>query len=122
MSQKSELGPHAHEKQMPSWLVKLLQEQDGVYKTGTRLDSHGNLKKVRTCPNMAGGIIPVLEQLLDQDDYVKFAYLCDPAVKHVSKLRREGKGAFCVEIFANRERGLLWVPQHSDDVFLYHRC
>lgn len=89
--QKSELGPHAHEKQMPSWLVKLLQDQDGAYKTGTRLDTHGNLKKVRMCPNMAGGIIPVLEQLLDQDEYVEFAYLCDPAVKHVSKLRREGE-------------------------------
>jgi hypothetical protein len=94
LSQKSELGPHAHEKQMPSWLVKLLQEQDGAYKTGTRLDTHGNLKKVRMCPNMAGGIIPVLEQLLDQAEYVEFAYLCHPAVKHVSKLKREGKGAF----------------------------
>jgi hypothetical protein len=40
---------------------------------------------------MADGIIPVLEQLLEQDDYVEFAYLCDSAVKHVSKLRREGK-------------------------------
>ena len=76
---------------MPSWLVKLLQEQDGAYKTGTRLDNHGNLKKVKMCPNMTRGIIPVLEQLLDQDLYVEFAYLCDSAVRHVSKLRREGK-------------------------------
>ncbi|PMD43403.1 DUF1671-domain-containing protein [Hyaloscypha variabilis F] len=90
---KSELGPHAHEKQMPSWLVKLLQEQDGAYKSGTRLDNHGKLYKVKWRPNMARGIIPVLEQLLYQDMYVEFAYLCDPAVKHVSKLRREG--GFC---------------------------
>ena len=76
---------------MPSWLVKLLQEKDGAYKMGPRLDNHGNLRKVKMCPNMTKGIISVLEQLLNQDLFVEFAYLCDPAVRHVSKLKREGK-------------------------------
>jgi hypothetical protein len=76
---------------MPSWLVKLLQEQDGAFKSGVRLDNHGNMRKVRWRRNMAPGIIPVLEQLLEQDVFVEFAYLCDPAVRHVSKLKREGK-------------------------------
>jgi hypothetical protein len=76
---------------MPSWLVKLLQEQDGAYKSGVRIDNNGNMRKVRWCRNMAPGIIPVLEQLLDQDLFVEFAYLCDPAVRHVSKVKREGK-------------------------------
>jgi hypothetical protein len=76
---------------MPSWLVKLLQEQDGAYKSGVRIDNNGNMRKVRWRRNMAPGIIPVLEQLLDQDVFVEFAYLCDPAVRHVSKVKREGK-------------------------------
>jgi hypothetical protein len=76
---------------MPSWLAKLLEEKDGAYKTGTRLDYHGKLRKVNICPNMTRGIIQVLEQLLNQDPFVEFAYLCDPAVRHVSKLKREGE-------------------------------
>ncbi|ESZ99444.1 hypothetical protein SBOR_0206 [Sclerotinia borealis F-4128] len=90
--QKSELGPHAHEKQMPQWLVKLLQA-DGQYKTINRLNADGQLRRVKYCPNQAEGIIPVLAQLLDQDSATSYAYLCDPAVLHVSKLLREG--GFC---------------------------
>ncbi|KAF5879623.1 putative peptidase family c78 protein [Botrytis fragariae] len=89
---KAELGPHAHEKQMPSWLVKLLQA-DGQYKTINRINADGQLRRVKYCPNQADGIIPVLSQLLDQDRSVSYAYLCDPAVLHVSKLMREG--GFC---------------------------
>ncbi|KAF4634667.1 hypothetical protein G7Y89_g3448 [Cudoniella acicularis] len=89
---KSELGPHANEKQMPSWLVKLL-ESDGEMTTVNRLDGDGKLKKVKFCPNRTSGILPVLEQLLRQDRSTEYAYLCDPAVKHVSKLKREG--GFC---------------------------
>lgn len=88
--QKAELGPHANEKQMPQWLVKLLQA-DGQYKTINRINADGQLRRVKYCPNQADGIIPVLAQLLDQDRAVSYAYLCDPAVLHVSKLLREGK-------------------------------
>lgn len=89
---KSELGPHAHEKQMPSWLVKLLEE-DGAIKIVSRLGHDGKLRKQRICPNMTAGLIPVLAQLLHQDEATEYAYLCDSVVKHVSKLKREG--GFC---------------------------
>ncbi|KAF8859589.1 DUF1671-domain-containing protein [Acephala macrosclerotiorum] len=89
---KSELGPHAHEKQMPSWLVKLLKEKDGemttIYPT-----INGRQKRLRYCPNQTAEILPVIEQFLDQDEATAYAYTCDPAVRHVSKLKREG--GFC---------------------------
>lgn len=75
---------------MPTWLVKLLEE-DGAVKTVSRLSLDGKLRKVRICPNMTAGLIPVLEQLLYQDRETEYAYLCSPAVRHVSKLKREGK-------------------------------
>jgi hypothetical protein len=74
---------------MPSWLVKLL-ETDGQTTTVNRLDADGKLRKVRVCLNRAAGIIPVLQQLLNQDKTTDYAFLCDPAVRHVSKLKREG--------------------------------
>ncbi|TVY85181.1 Zinc finger with UFM1-specific peptidase domain protein [Lachnellula suecica] len=89
---KSELGPYAREKQMPSSLVKLL-ETDGQTTTVNRLDVDRKLRSVKFCANQAEGIIPVLEQLLRQDKTTNYAYLCSPAVKHVSKLKREG--GFC---------------------------
>jgi hypothetical protein len=81
---------------MPPWLVKLLleedgaQEEDGALKATNQIDSDGKLRKTKICPNMQAGVIPVLEQLLNQDVYTEYAYLCDPAVRHVSKLRKEG--------------------------------
>ncbi|KAM3071981.1 hypothetical protein ACMFMG_008448 [Clarireedia jacksonii] len=89
---KSDLGAYAHEKQMPPWLVRLLQA-DGEIKTINRLDSDGKYRKMRYCINQAPDIIPIITQLLDQDPMVHYAYLCDPAVLHVSKLSREG--GFC---------------------------
>ena len=74
---------------MPAWLVNLL-ESDGDVTTINRLSESGRLTKVKVCVNQAGGILPVLGQLLAQDSYTDFAYLCHPAVKHVSKLKREG--------------------------------
>ncbi|TVY58650.1 Zinc finger with UFM1-specific peptidase domain protein [Lachnellula cervina] len=89
---KSELGPHANEKQMPPWLVELL-ESDGATTTENRLGTDGKLRKAQVCKNHAADIIPVLEQLLHQDKNTQYAYLCDPAVRHVSKLKKEG--GFC---------------------------
>ena len=78
---------------MPSWLVKLLEE-DGAVKTTNVLERDGAMRKVKICPNMTAGIVPVLEQLFDQDEQVEYAYFCDPAVRHVSKLRKEGTFSF----------------------------
>lgn len=36
------------------------------------------------------GVISVLEQLLGQSKSTEYAFLCDPAVQHVSKLKKEG--------------------------------
>lgn len=90
MAKKSELGPHANEKQMPPWLVKLLEEKDGEITTINRIDGHGKTRKVKVCPNRSEDILPVLHQLLKQDKDVDYAYLCHPSVRHVSKLKREG--------------------------------
>ncbi|KAI1633659.1 peptidase family C78-domain-containing protein [Biscogniauxia mediterranea] len=69
---KAELGKYAHEKQMPDWLVSLLK--NGKYVS-------------------AEGVIPVLQQLLEQNPSTTCAWLCHPAVQHISKLRKEG--GFC---------------------------
>ncbi|KAI1429473.1 peptidase family C78-domain-containing protein [Xylaria sp. FL1777] len=68
----SELGKHAYEQQMPDSLVEMLRKQK------------------YTC---AEGIIPVLTKLLEQNSSTEYAYLCHPAVQHISKLR--GEGGFC---------------------------
>ncbi|KAL2128378.1 hypothetical protein VTI74DRAFT_9271 [Chaetomium olivicolor] len=69
---KSQLGKYAHEERMPDWLVTLLRKEGQV---------------------TSQGVIPVLAQLLEQSTSTKYAYLCHPCVKHVSKLKREG--GFC---------------------------
>ncbi|KAI1736158.1 peptidase family C78-domain-containing protein [Xylaria scruposa] len=69
---KSELGKHAYENRMPDSLVALLK--NGKYTS-------------------AEGIIPALARLLEQSPSTEYAFLCDPAVQHISKLR--GEGGFC---------------------------
>lgn len=69
---KAELGRHAHEKQMPDWLVQMLKRDGQV---------------------VGHDVIPVLRQMLEQSASTEYAYLCHPCVQHVSKLRREG--GFC---------------------------
>ncbi|RYP41144.1 hypothetical protein DL769_011643 [Monosporascus sp. CRB-8-3] len=65
---KAELGRYAHEDRMPDRLVSLLR--NGRYVSSE-------------------GIIPVIEQLLQQSPMTRYAYLCHPCVQHISKLRRE---------------------------------
>ncbi|KAI0866172.1 peptidase family C78-domain-containing protein [Xylaria cubensis] len=69
---RSELGKHAYENRMPDSLVALLK--NGKYTS-------------------AEGIIPALARLLEQSPSTEYAFLCDPAVQHISKLR--GEGGFC---------------------------
>jgi hypothetical protein len=120
--QKSELGPYAHEKEMPSWLVRLLKKEDGVIRTTNHYNKHGGLVRTEVRCNMEAGMIPVLHQLLEQDSTVKYAYLCDPAVKHVSKLAREGKRELLSLAWSilTYNRWFLWISQHSDVEFLYN--
>lgn len=74
---------------MPPWLVKLL-ESDGKVQVLNRLISGGKLRKVKTS-NHAEGILTVLVQLFNQDPSTNYVYLCHPSVKHISKLRKEGR-------------------------------
>ncbi|TDZ14139.1 Ubiquitin carboxyl-terminal hydrolase ZUFSP [Colletotrichum orbiculare MAFF 240422] len=69
---KAELGKYAHEQHMPHWLVSLLHSGGAVTNDG---------------------VISVIEQLLQQSRSTEYAYLCHPAVQHVSKLKKEG--GFC---------------------------
>lgn len=41
--------------------------------------------------NDLSGVIPVLEQLLEQSSATQYAYLCHSCVHHVSRLKKEGK-------------------------------
>ncbi|CAI6100516.1 unnamed protein product [Clonostachys chloroleuca] len=69
---KSDLGRHHNENHMPEWLVSILERNEGVCKEG---------------------IVPILQQLLDQCPTTEYAYVCSPCVTHISKTRREG--SFC---------------------------
>ncbi len=40
--------------------------------------------------HMRVGVFPVLHQLLHQCTLTEYAYLCNPCVVHVSKLKKEG--------------------------------
>ncbi|KAI0379966.1 DUF1671-domain-containing protein [Hypomontagnella monticulosa] len=69
---KKELGQYHDEERMPNWLISLLKRK-------VKVDQRG--------------VIPVLEKLLQQSDTTSYAYLCHPAARHISKLKREG--SFC---------------------------
>ncbi|KXG52361.1 Peptidase C78, ubiquitin fold modifier-specific peptidase 1/ 2 [Penicillium griseofulvum] len=77
---RSELGPYAHEKKMPSWLKKMLESSD-------------KLKRRETVENETDHLIPVLARLCEQDKSVQRAFFCSPKVRHICKMRREG--GFC---------------------------
>lgn len=90
--QRSELGPHAHEKKMPSWLKKML-EKGGSTSKQTQITSDGKLARKEVVENETDHLIPVLARLCEQDKTVQRAFFCSPKVRHVCKLRREG--GFC---------------------------
>ena len=90
--QKAELGPHAHEDNMPAWLRRQLEDGAKVTCKNT-ISLDGKLVKVETVANETRDIIPVLAQLCQQDRSVQRAFLCHPNVQHVAKMSREG--GFC---------------------------
>lgn len=107
---------------MPSWLVKLLQTEDGAVKTVNKVDGDGKLKRTKVCENHVADVIPVIQQLLEQDPLTDYAYLCHPNVKHISKLKREGKlFPHCGRgwIFTVISRWLLWIQKHSNGDILH---
>ncbi|KAE8147368.1 DUF1671-domain-containing protein [Aspergillus avenaceus] len=89
---RTELGPYAHEKQMPSWLRKLLEI--GTKSIRSRgVTSGGTIQGHRKARNEASGIIPTLVRLCKEDRSVRRAFLCSAKVLQVSKIPNEG--GFC---------------------------
>ncbi|KAL1886361.1 hypothetical protein Plec18167_000291 [Paecilomyces lecythidis] len=89
---RTELGPHAHEKQMPSWLRKMLENGASVIRIN-RIGLNGTLERHETVENETAGLVPVLMQLSQQDKSVQRAFFCSEQVRHVFKMRMEG--GFC---------------------------
>ncbi|KAJ5693344.1 hypothetical protein N7462_002767 [Penicillium macrosclerotiorum] len=89
---RSELGPHAHEKKMPSWLRKML-EKGGRTTKQTHITNDGRLARHTKVENETDHLIPVLAKLCEQDPSVQRAFLCSPNVRHICKMSREG--GFC---------------------------
>ncbi|KAF5864975.1 hypothetical protein ETB97_005862 [Aspergillus alliaceus] len=74
---RAELGPHAHEKQMPSWLRKLLQKGAKTMESNTNTPD-GTLWRQQSFENETNDVIPVLVRLCEQDKTVQRAFFCSP--------------------------------------------
>ncbi|KAG5287078.1 DUF1671 domain-containing protein [Histoplasma ohiense] len=89
---RSELGPYAHEKQMPSWLRNMLEEGAKVT-VSNQIQADGTLRRVEHVANETSNLIPVLARLCELDETVEQVFLCHPTVRHVFKMPKEG--GFC---------------------------
>ncbi|OGM42446.1 hypothetical protein ABOM_008261 [Aspergillus bombycis] len=89
---RTELGPYAHEKQMPSWLRKLLEKGVKITESNT-IAPDGTLRKHHSMENETADVVPVLARLCEQDKSVQRAFFCSPKVHQVSKMPKEG--GFC---------------------------
>ncbi|XRM48969.1 hypothetical protein ABZX51_011866 [Aspergillus tubingensis] len=89
---RTELGPHAHEKQMPSWLRRMLERGSMSIFTNT-IASDGTLRRREAVENETRDVIPVLARLCEQDKSVQRAFFCSPKVHQISKIPKEG--GFC---------------------------
>lgn len=90
--QKNELGPHAHEEQMPTWL-RVQLERGAKISVVNEIGPDGQLIRVETVANETRALLRVIAQLCEQDQSVEQIYLCHPDVQHVVKMSREG--GFC---------------------------
>ncbi|KAL9611306.1 MAG: hypothetical protein Q9167_004030 [Letrouitia subvulpina] len=89
---KADLGPHAHEKRMPTWLYNQL-ELGAKVTVSHHIGQDGELLRVETVANETRGILSVLAQLCEQDLTLSNVYLCHPGVQYVAKTANEG--GFC---------------------------
>ena len=87
-----ELGPHAFEERMPSWLYKQLVHGAHVQIVNT-IGSDGSLVQIEKVENETPNLIPVIAQLCNQDHSLSKVFLCHPATKHIFKTHKEG--GFC---------------------------
>lgn len=89
---KADLGPYAHEKKMPTWLIRLLEDGAKV-SISNKIGHDGKLVKVEIISNETPNLVPVLARLSKLDRKVTRAFYCNPFVRHVAKLPHEG--GFC---------------------------
>jgi len=101
---KKELGPHAYEEEMPSWLYKQLEQGPPITWTN-QIGRDGQLIRVEKIANETPGLIPVLGQLCAADKHVSKAWLCSTGVKHIYKMHREG--GFCG--YRNIQMQISWM-------------
>ncbi|OJJ06904.1 hypothetical protein ASPVEDRAFT_46266 [Aspergillus versicolor CBS 583.65] len=88
----SELGPYAHEKKMPSWLLRMLNKGNPTTQVN-RISPDGKLSRHSIIENETPNVVPVLARLCKQDKSVQRVFLCSTHVHHISKTPREG--SFC---------------------------
>ena len=68
--------------------------EDGARVTiSNQLGSNGQIVRVEAIANETPGLVPVLARLSDLDSTVERAFYCNPEVRHVAKMPREG--GFC---------------------------
>ncbi|KAL8673668.1 MAG: hypothetical protein Q9168_001923 [Polycauliona sp. 1 TL-2023] len=89
---EAELGPHAHEDQMPAWLQRQL-ERGAKVTIVNQMNREGQLVRQELVANETRGVMSVLAQLCEQDKMLAKVFLCHPGVQHVFKMAKEG--GFC---------------------------
>ncbi|KIW09266.1 hypothetical protein, variant [Verruconis gallopava] len=89
---KAELGPHAFEDRMPSWMYRKLKEGPKITRT-RRITRNGGLITHESVEGQTNGVLPILRQLVELDPAVYIAYLCHPYVTQIGK--RTWESGFC---------------------------
>ena len=89
---RAELGPYAHERQMPASLREMLEEGARVT-VYNKLDRDGTMVRMQVAANETTDLIPVLAGLSQLDQTVERAFYCSPNVRHIVKF--SGEGGFC---------------------------
>ena len=88
----SELGPYAHERQMPGWLRLMLEEGAKVTVTN-KIGLNDSLARVEAAVNETPDLVQILARLSELDPTVERAFYCSTGVRHIVKLK--GEGGFC---------------------------
>ncbi|KAL8945126.1 MAG: hypothetical protein Q9211_000338 [Gyalolechia sp. 1 TL-2023] len=109
---KAELGPYAHEEQMPAWLYRQL-ERGAKVSIVNQIGQGGGLVRLEVVANEARSLLPVLAQLCEQDSTLSKVFLCHPGVQHVFKMAKEG--GFCgyrnIQMMVGKPIPLLYIQE-----------
>jgi len=89
---KRELGPNAFEKTMPDHVRQRLVK-DALPRHTNHIGADGKLYRESKVDNETPGLIDVIANLCASDPQTEAVYVCDPAVKHICKIRCDGN--FC---------------------------